>query len=159
MDCPPRWERIGDCLQEALRELIFRESKKHDLRSVAPTWHDLARHYFAEELAFRPAVDSAARHLAKHGVAPQGLIPDSRYYLCFRIQCALDFIGMIFPPQASVCPFSELPQSWSDNQVIEWLLVDLWVRRFDHWLKLSAIGHFGPFAFYGLEPANPSVDA
>jgi hypothetical protein len=157
MDCPPRWEKIGDGLQEALRELIFRGSQKHDLMSVKPTWDELTRHYFAEELLFRPAVDSAARHIAKHGVAPREILPDARWYLGFRIQCALDFLGMIFPPQASDAPFREIPKAWSDEQVVEWLLVDLWVRRYDHWLKLNAIGHFGPFSFYGIEPADPAV--
>jgi hypothetical protein len=74
----------------------------------------------------------------------------------FRIQCALDFLGMVFPPQASTSPFSEIPRAWSDARVIEWLLIDLWVRRFDHWLKLDAIGVHGPYPFYGMEPADPS---
>jgi hypothetical protein len=93
--------------------------------------------------------------VARHGVASPELLPEVRYYLAFRIQCALDFIGLIFPPQSMSCPFSEIPRRWTNEQMIEWLLIDLWVRRFDQWIKLNAIRLFGPFPFYGLEPADP----
>ncbi len=159
MDSPARWDRIECLLQDALAELALRRADKHNLMEVKPTWDDLTRHYFAEEFLFRLEVDSASRHVATHAIAPHELSSAVRWYLLFRIQCALDFLGMIFPPQASACPFSEIPRSWSDERVVEWLLVDLWVRRFDHWLKLTAIGHRGPFAFDGLEPANPAVPA
>ena len=158
MDCTPRWEKICDLLEDALHELMFRRSEKHDLREVKPTWDELTRQYFAEELLSRPAVDSAARHLAKLGVAPANLPPDVRWYLGFRIQCAHDFLGMIFPPQSLASPLTEIPQHWTDEKVIDWLLVDLWFRRFDHWLKLEAIGALGPFAFYGIDPADPSKE-
>lgn len=157
MDCPPRWELIVQHLERAMRELVCGRSGTHNLMDVKPTWDELTRHYFAEEFLYRPSVDAAARHIAKHGVAPPDISSESVWYLAFRLHCALDFVGMIYPPQASSAPFSDIPKSWTEQRVIEWLLIDLWIRRFDHWLKLQAIGHFGPFAFYGIEPANPAV--
>ncbi len=64
---------------------------------------------------------------------------------------------MAFPPQAANSPFDEVPKTFTDERLIEWLLIDLWVRRFDHWLKLNAITLYGPFSFYGVGPADPAT--
>ena|ERR1700694_3840206 len=150
----PRW---GNTLHRLSHDLIFSDSKKHDLSRVTPTWEDLTRHYFAQESQLRPKIDSAARHMAKHKTPPNKLPADVRYYLGLRFGCAMDFLGMIFPPQAAAAPFDDISPDWSDERLIEWLLIDLWVRRFDHWLKPDAISVMGPFAFYGLKPADPTV--
>ena len=127
------------------------------MSNVGETWEALARHYFAEESKLRSHVDIVARELVRLGGLPNGTRGDVRYYLAQRLMCALDFLGMVFPPQAESAPFGEVPAQWTDEKIIEWLLVDLWVRRFDTWLKLDAISVMGPFPFYGLQPADPRI--
>jgi len=136
-------------------ELLQRGGPKHDLKPAEETWESLALFFFADEQQCRDEVDALAMHFAKTGKAPATVSARARYYFSYRIQCANDFLGMLFPPQANAAPFGEVPKSFTDAQLIEWLLIDLWVRRHDHWLKLNAIGLYGPFSFYGVGPADP----
>jgi hypothetical protein len=159
MESPNRWTALGDRLQHIAESSVREFTERPSYLSVQPaTWEALTRHYFAEELSLRDSVDSAARVVAT-GRVPGNISNDTRYYLLLRIQCAQDFLGMAFPPQSAGSPFPDVPESWSDREAIEWLLIDLWVRRFDHWLKLTAISLAGPFAFYGIDPADLSIDA
>lgn len=155
MDCPPRWEQIGQTLDQFTHALLRIPAGRHDMSAVGSDWTDLTRHYFAEESNVRSEVDKAARHMAKRKEPPHNLTAAARYYLSLRVGCALDFLGMVFPPKSADAPFGDVPSDWSDERLIEWLLIDLWTRRFDTWLKLDAISAMGPFAFYGLEPADP----
>lgn len=155
MDAPDRWEDLGNRLQDVLVLLSRAPAGKHDLRPEDETWESLARFFFADEFLNRPSVDRAVKQLAR-GVSPD-ISPAVRYYLSIRIQCALDFTGMIFPPLADASPVGEITSDWSDQKTIEWLLIDLWNRRYDHWLKLNAIGVRGPFPFYGLEKAPDGI--
>lgn len=157
MDCPTRWENIGQILERISYEMLLTGSGRHDMRDVEPTWEALTRFHFAKEHELRSEIDALARKIAKQQRPPEKTSPAARYYLALRFGCAMDFLGMVFPPQAAASPFGEIPAEWSNQQVIEWLLVDLWLRRFDVWLKLDAISAMGPFAFYGLEPADPRV--
>lgn len=157
MDCPARWERTGQILDHLSHQLLHVDAGRHDLSLHASTWDELTRHYFAEESKLRPQVDEAARELARTKQAPDAIVASTRYYLALRLMCALDFLGMVFPPKAQDAPFGDVPKNWTDEQVIGWLLVDLWTRRFDTWLKLDAMSAMGPFRFYGLEPADPNA--
>lgn len=157
MDCPARWESIGQILERILYEMLLTGGGRHDMRHVEATWEALTRFHFAQERKLRSEIDTLARSIAKQQRPPEKSSPAVRYYLALRLSCAMDFLGMVFPPQVGASPFGEIRADWSDQRVIEWLLIDLWVRRFDHWLKLDAISAMGPFAFYGLEPADPTI--
>lgn len=161
MDSPNRWEHLGRHLQAVAESTLFRSTDRHDLTRVKPpTWEGLVRHYFKEELSARAETDAAIRNYVAAGdEVPLSVSTAARYYLMIRIQCAHDFLGMVFPPQSAQSPFGDDPDnSWTDRELIEWLLIDLWVRRFDHWLKLTAISLMGPFAFYGIGPADHSIE-
>ncbi|MDT4967395.1 MAG: hypothetical protein QOJ64_2132 [Acidobacteriota bacterium] len=150
---------VGDKLQNIAESSVRQFTQQPKYLSVKPaTWEALTRHYFAEELASRDEVDSAARSIAADSGVPSDISNDARYYLLLRIQCAHDFLGMVFPPQSDSSPFSDIPESLTDRQATEWLLVNLWVRRFDHWLKITAAGVAGPFAFYGIDPADSDLE-
>jgi hypothetical protein len=140
-----------------LQGLVFEAISRHSLAPEDESWESLTELFFAEELLHRPEVDRLARHAARHFQLPAQISPAARYYFCFRLQCAMDFLGMVCPPQAEDSPFPDLSPDWTDERAAEWLLVDLWLRRHDHWLKLNAIGIRGPFPFYGLEPADPNI--
>lgn len=152
MDCPERWELIGGVLQSAqghLLEPARRAAKETDQEG---SWTALARRLFAQEEETRAEVEAAVRHFAANGFFPGQLSDAGCYQMALRISCALDFLGMVFPPLSQRSPFGEAP--WELGAMIEWLLIDLWTRRFDHWLKLDAIAVCGPFAHYGIGPAN-----
>ena len=159
MDTPNRWSDIIGRLGEWFTEIASSPGEPYLLDSQAGTWDSLVRFYFPEEQASRKEIEEYLRGIFSGDRIPTlwKLSSRGKYFLCARIECALDFSGMAFPPQSSESPFGDLPQDWSDSKVIEWLLVDLWDRRYDHWLKICAIQLYGPFPLYGIEPADPNV--
>jgi hypothetical protein len=162
MDSPDRWEQVGQYLQIVAGKLLSRSAERYDYSSAEPpTWEGLVRYYFEEEAKSRTETDRVIREfVATKREVLDSLSPASRYYLLLRMQCAHDFLGMAYPPDSDQSPFGAPGQDFTDRELIKWLLMDLWYRRFDHWLKLTAIGIRGPFAFYGIEPASdePQVD-
>lgn len=115
-----------------------------------PKWENLTLHLYREEETMRSELDAVARHIAEFQELPTRTTSVGRFYLGFRIQCALDSLGIFHPPDKA-SPVNDLPNDWSEQKAIEWLLIDLWARRGDHWLKLCAIGLVGPFPFYGVQ--------
>jgi len=157
METPKRWDAIGWKLQGALVRMVSEiAGDPYDfLTPASKGLNHLIEHLFAEELIFRPETDRAAKALSLEPQrTPAGLSSASRYFLFLRIQCGQDALAVPFPPQATSSPFADL--SWSDSQAIAWLLNDVWRRRFDHWLKLTALAIHGPFPFYGLVGAKIS---
>jgi len=138
------------------QSLMVLDLPKHDLNPSEQTWDGLTRFFFKDESECRDEVDELARHFARFDCAPDTVSSRGRFYLMTRCLCAHDFTGMLFPPQADASPFGAPPKGYSTNRLAEWLLIDLWHRRFDHWLKLTAIGYYGPFPLYGLTPADPA---
>lgn len=157
MGIPQRWDKMGYSLESRLHELIGYMTERPF--ETDEGWENLTRQFFALHQDTKLEADDAARHLSEKGVFPETLSSGVAYILIQRIQCALDFLGMAFPPKSDRSPFGEVPPSWRDGSLIEWLLIDLWERRHDNWLKLVAIELCGPFPFYGLEPADPNVPA
>jgi len=154
MNSPNRWNAVGDRLNDRLYDLVGACQRACSSLLEEMEWPDLTRRYFAEDMLSRPALERAARHVAAQNRVPAGLSEMESFLLGLRIHCALDFLGMVFPPLAQASPFGDVPPDWSDEALCEWLLIDLWNRRFDHWLKLDAVGSRGPFPFYGLEPVD-----
>ncbi len=142
-----------------MERVIFDFEGRYEAPEVITEWTALTRFYFAEEDKYRKEVDEAIEEILSTNLVPKNLSAPVRFYLCNRIECACDFLGMIQPPLAERSPINEVPGNWTIQDTARWLLKDLWTRRFDHWLKLSAIGSMGPFAFYGLEAADPNVVA
>ena len=160
MESTHDWNDIGWYLDNAKLAVLRGIKQRPSYVDVQHQgWEALTRHYFAEELRSRREVDELARCIARRKPIAASASPDRRYYLILRIQCAQDFLGMVFPPQSEWSPFADAPPLKSEAERIEWLLIDLWTRRFDHWLKLTAISLAGPFAFYGIHPADLNVES
>jgi hypothetical protein len=157
MDCTPRWENCCHSLAELLPSLV---DACHRAVTKEPQgdWETLTRWYFSKEAETSKEVEQAVQHIAKTLTIPEHLSDEASMQLAMRIQCALDFSGMIFPPQAAASPISEIPESWTESDIYKWLLSDLWLRRHDHWLKLEALGARGPFAFYGIGPTPSDAE-
>jgi hypothetical protein len=154
MDSPDRWEQVGQYLQIVAGKLLSRSTERYDYSSAEPpTWEGLVRYYFEEEAKSRTETDRVIREfVATKREVLDSLSPAARYYLLLRMQCAHDFLGMAFPPDSDKSPFEASGQDFADPALIEWLLIDLWYRRYDHWLKLTAIGIRGPLRFTELNP-------
>jgi hypothetical protein len=156
MDAPQRWEKLGWTLNDWGLELVRRGGEKFHLQPVEKTWESLALFLFSAEQSSRKEVDAVIQFAARNMRLQDSISPKARFFLGYRIMCAHDFFGMAFPPESQKSPIPDVPASWSDAQIIQWLLVDLWQRRHDHWIKLSAIGLVGPFGFYGIGEADPN---
>lgn len=158
MDTPRRWNNIGEHLESLGFTIVQGATRRPRIYDIEPqTFEAIVRYAFPAEAALRDDVDTAARSIAAGTLRGLKISHDACYFLLLRIQCAKDFLGLAFPPQASDSPFAEAPGAWSDARLIEWLLVDLWRRRCDLWLKLCALDQAGPFPFYGLTPAHPNA--
>jgi hypothetical protein len=154
MDAPKHWDDVNMAIMRWNQSLLLNGLAKHDLKPEPETWEGLTRFFFDDESECRDEVDDLVRYFAKHDRAPESVTTRARFYFMARCLCAHDFTGMLFPTDAETSPFSAPPKGFSTNRLAEWVLIDLWHRRFDHWLKLSAIGYYGAFPFYGLTPAD-----
>lgn len=85
----------------------------------------------------RAACDTIMRALLAPGGVLGAPTPAQGYLCAMRGMCALDTLGVLQP--ASSRPlYPQPPPGWSDDQLLEWLLVDNWHQRADTWLKLVA---------------------
>lgn len=155
MEAPEMWEAAGQRLFDLIPETIlpglpYLHSWPANTKGE---FEELTRFLYADARQCRAQLDlEAPRVAARRSVAPLS-DPRAIYFLFLRIQCACDFVGQLFPPESAKQPFSDPPSDWDMTKLCRWLLVDLWNRRSDHWLKLVALELTGPFPFYGIEPA------
>ena len=155
MDAPTRWDEIGWILQDtSLKIIADATGVGFDLRAYTDM-ESLTKQLFAMEAATRVRVTEACLKIAASPRSRHSLPKPLAYLVCRRAHCALDFTGMIFPETSLTSPIGEIPEHWTDEKVIRWLLTDLWERRFDHYLKLTAHWILTPFAWYGINPAAP----
>lgn len=156
MESPRRWNEIAYILGGWFKVIIPGPLERYSPTSANEDWTEMTRIYWKEERERRAAVDELMICAAREMKPPENISPKDAHYALLRLQCALDFLGTAWPEESAESPFGELRASWSDSKAIRWLLIDLWRQRYDHWLKLNAIGKYGPFSFYGIEP--PPVD-
>lgn len=65
--------------------------------------------------------------------------PRQGYFCAMRCLCALDTLGIIHAELDHRALYSEPPAKWTDQQLLEWLLISNWQQRHDTWLKLAAV--------------------
>jgi hypothetical protein len=158
MECPQKWERVGNGLQN-LQELLLTVPdvvRVHQLFAGEVRrlgFEDGAKLLFSHERKERSQTTLQAKSylLGKIGVDQIGI--GQAAWMVMRLQCACDFLGQMFPPMAKDAPCAEMPDGWTPETTAAWLLTELWERRSDHWLKLVAMEWVGPFPFYGIEVA------
>lgn len=75
---------------------------------------------------------------------PAMLSPTGAHCLLTRAMCALDWLGTFLGGSS---PMGPPEKDWTDAQLVEWLLTDLWARRSSHWLRLQwdAVARGVPF--------------
>lgn len=109
--------------------------------------------YFEQERRSAKRLDELARLLAAKGTLPEAKDWDS-LLLYMRIECAWDFLAQILVEDTRGRILVPDPDSdSSDAELIEWLLIPVWRRRGDHWVKLVAQSRALHRPFYGLDPA------
>jgi len=65
--------------------------------------------------------------------------PRQAYFCAMRCLCALDTLGILHAELEDRALYPEPPAKWTDEQLLEWLLVSNWQQRHDTWLKLAAL--------------------
>jgi hypothetical protein len=128
-----RWENAGYFLGGLVQSL--------QLRSQPPPLKQLSQAFSETEAEVKSAIKSVC---AGTGV-PDTLSPKGAYCLWARAMCALDFLGQILLEHS---PHQEPRRDWTDTQVLEWLMTDLWERRSDHWLRLMQVALERGVPFY-----------
>ncbi len=154
MEMPERWLEISFVLQDWYRK-IMPGPLSWMPKSKCGDWQEVTRVYWKAECECRQSVTDMLLCSAREMKPPATLSKLEAHFVGLRIRCAIDFLGMLWPGDAKTSPFQDLSKRWSDQKAIQWLLVDLWHRRFDHWMKLHAIRIHGPFPFYGIEQEEP----
>ena len=119
---------------------------------------DCIENLFHYESDRRERVDNLASHVSKTGQFPANVCFGDGYLLYLRMSAALDFLGKVYPPVASRSPFDHDFEDWEEVELFEWLIVDLWHRHADSFLKLVALECSSRFPFYGLEDADPDLE-
>jgi hypothetical protein len=82
--------------------------------------------------------------------------PWPAYFLWQRLTCAADFCAQLCveDTQGRIVALAPEDNECSDAQLLRHLLIEMWARRHDHWLKLVALAVALDRPFYGLEPAT-----
>lgn len=131
------WEEIGRTVQGlAMR---FRELGGEP----QSFWHELPAEKLAVEMRMAEALDRLPcdAHL-RAVLRPGGVMgqPTSRqaYFCTMRCLCALDTLGIIHAELDNRALYPKPPVDWTDQELLEWLLVTNWQQRHDTWLKLTA---------------------
>ena len=157
MDCSKRWDEAGNYMNVLLLQIIPR-LESVSFQNDGDDFETTVEKLFAAEDRLREKTDGLLLNVFSGGDALDRACPESLYMVSLRIQAAMDFLGQLFLPYSKNDPFSDpLPEEWADMEMMRWLLVDLWHRRADHWMKLVAMALRTPFAFYGLEDADPDL--
>lgn len=140
------WEQIGRTLQGL--SLRCRElGAEPDAEWAKLPVRELATTLRAAEALNRLPCDALVRALLGGGGIGQ---PTSRqsYFCAMRCLCALDTLGIIHAELNDRPLYPRPPSGWSDEQLLEWLLVSNWQQRHDTWLKLAALSVATGFGFY-----------
>ncbi|WP_148217979.1 hypothetical protein [Opitutus terrae] len=131
------WEPIGRTLQG----LTLRCQELGG--APDPAWlklpvRELATTLRAAEALDRLPCDALMRALLRGGGIGQPT-PRQGYFCAMRCLCALDTLGIIHAELNDHPLYPEPPTKWTDEQLLEWLLVSNWQQRHDTWLKLNAL--------------------
>lgn len=63
------------------------------------------------------------------------------YFLACRCRCALDTLAILTRPKndaANSRIVADIPNDWTETDLLLWLMVETWGERHDAWLKLTA---------------------
>ncbi len=115
-------------------------------------WLELPVKELATTLRLAEAVDrlpcDAQMRALLRGEAIGRPTPRQGYFCGMRCLCALDTLGIIHAELDDRALYPEPPKGWTDEQLLEWLLVSNWQQRHDTWLKLTAISAASGLGFY-----------
>jgi len=160
MDCPKKWEEVGNTLMHLQNHFLT----ERVIRAMAAMMAEIQRDGFEIGVPYlyklerqnRARVTLRAKNMFRDGcdVQVSGI---EGLWLLIRAQCACDFLGQMFPPMAKEGPISDIPPNWDTDKTCSWMLTELWDRRSDSWLKLVALEWAGPFPFYGIEAAPEGI--
>ena len=143
-----RWVKLGSVLERWLLEISRRHKETHVPKPAISQWETLAWSFLKEERSLRENIDTLVRKACSRSKLPGNLSKTGAFYFSARIFSAMDFFGQVFPLKSEASPFGDVPAHWTDQQALEWLLIDLWQCRADQWLKLHALKLTNPFAFF-----------
>ncbi len=131
------WEQIGYTVQ-ALAERCRELGGAPD-----PAWAGLAARDFVTAMRVAEARERlCCDALLRAFVQPDGglgkLTPRQAYFCAMRCLCALDTLGILHAELTDRPLYPQPPADWTNEQLLEWLLVSNWQQRHDTWLKLAA---------------------
>ena len=93
------------------------------------------------EARTRLECDEIIRRIA---MAPTGAPPPTSlqaYFLACRCRCALDTLAILTRPKNDTTDsriVADIPDDWTELDLLLWLLIETWGERHDAWLKLTA---------------------
>ena len=140
------WEPVGRSLQ-ALTLRCRELGGAPDPAWLALPVRELAMALRMAEAVERLPCDALMRALVHGGGIGQPTTRQS-YFCAIRCLCALDTLGIIHAEMDDRPLYSEPPAEWTDDQLLEWLLVSNWQQRHDTWLKLAAFSAATGLGFY-----------
>jgi len=154
MDMPARWLELERMLWFWFEEITPGILSRYDPQAKDGDWQKLVLRLRSDERLRRTRIEAAISRALRTRQPPQGLSRKDAFYFGRRILCAVDHLETCWWMNSEKSPFGDIPKRWSDQSALRWLLIDLWNRRFDHWLKLHAIAKHGSFPFYGIHPGE-----
>jgi hypothetical protein len=130
------WEPVGRTLQ-SLTMRCHELGGAPDQSWLALPPRELATAMRMAEAVERLPCDALMRALL-HGNGIGQPTRRQSYFCVMRCLCALDTLGVMHAELNDRPLYSEPPADWTEEQLLEWLLVSNWQHRHDTWLKLAA---------------------
>ena len=119
-------------------------------------WRGLDLKELSEYLRLREAESRNDCHdiitnMIRSTVATAQPSPLHAYFLACRCRCALDTMMILATPKQELSKSiiaPKLPPDWTQDDLLEWLLVGTWDMRHDVWMKLTAFAIKSGNPFY-----------
>ena len=149
------WSDLDDFVQGELEHPL--KLRRMYLGAVAlQGLEPLVRVMFAEEAEGRSRVDEYARGRACSRLTGPMADPVDEWWYRLRVECLADTLDLVrSTPLGRRRLLPSPPRLWRESELLEWGLLPLWHRRYDHWIKLEAVKMVTGLPFYGVEPSPP----
>ena len=148
------WTPLEDFITSEM-ERPYKLMRMRMMAFAAQGIEPLVKFLFEQEAECRSRIDAycVVRSQGKPHCDPAD--PVDEYWFRQRLLCVGDTVGIVYgSPLRKKRLLPSPPRTWTQAEVLEWSLVSLWHRRFDHWIKLTAVTQVTGLPFYGLQDAE-----
>ena len=150
-----RWDDLIDLLGDVyaiVNSLAVQSAVDASLYDGLPL-NDQIRQVFAQELEYRPEVDAVVEQWIQNRILPEMSAVALRFFSNRLLNATILLGDILWPPDIS-CMIPDPDNSTSNDELLTWLLIAQWERRFEHLLKAIVVSRRLHMPLFGIFPAS-----